>query len=160
MKWLDRLEEYLCAALIMFMSLLAFANVIVRYLTDDSLAFTEELVINLFVLVTLLGASIAFRRNAHLGVTLLVDLLPKSCRKWFAVLSGVAGVAVFAMLLYHGVDMVIQEYTSEMKTYSMGLPMWWFGLSVPLGSLLIIIRVVQVALNEWKTFSLDAQSKQ
>lgn len=160
MKWLDQLEEYLCAALIMFMALLAFANVIVRYLTDDSLAFTEELVINLFVLVTLLGTSIAFRRNAHLGVTLLVDFLPKHCRKWFAVLSGFAGLAVFAMLLYHGIDMVAQEYTSEMKTYSMGLPMWWFGMAVPMGSLLIMVRVIQVAINEWKTYSADAQSKQ
>jgi TRAP-type C4-dicarboxylate transport system permease small subunit len=159
-KWLDRVEEYLCAALILFMSLLTFANVIVRYLTDDSLAFTEELVINLFVLVTLLGASIAFRRNAHLGFSLLFDIFPYSCRKWFAVLSGFAGAALFIVLCVHGVDMVIQEYTSEMTTYSMGLPMWWFGLSVPVGAIIIAIRVVQVAVGEWKMFSTDAEVKQ
>ncbi len=157
MKLLDKLEEYVCAALIMFMALLAFANVIVRYLTEQSLAFTEELVINLFVLVTLLGASIAFRRGAHLGITVLTDRIPRGTRKAVALLSAVCGTAIFCILLYHGVAMVIQEYKSEMNTYSMGLPMWWFGMAVPVGSVLVIIRVIQAFFAELRALSDGGQ---
>ena len=59
LKVLDKIEEYICAFLLFFMAALAFANVLVRYLTDGSLAFTEELIVNLFVWITVLGGAIA-----------------------------------------------------------------------------------------------------
>ncbi len=130
------------------MSTLAFANVIVRYLTDQSLAFTEELIINLFVLATLLGASMAFKRGAHLGMTFIDSMLPPKGLRIISLLVAACGVALFAILLYFGVDMVMQEYENGMVTYSMALPMWWFGLSVPVGSAIVIIRVIQAAVRE------------
>lgn len=153
MRYLDKIEEYLCAFLIALMATLAFANVIVRYLTDQSLAFTEELIINLFVLATLLGASMAFKRGAHLGMTFIDNMLPPRALRWVAGLVAVCGVVLFAILFYYGVDMVIQEYESGMVTYSMALPMWWFGLSVPIGSLLVIIRVIQAACQELRALN-------
>lgn len=153
MRYLDLFEEYLCAFLIALMATLAFANVIVRYLTDQSLAFTEELIINLFVLATLLGASMAFKRGAHLGVTFIDTVLPPKALRWVAGLAAFCGVALFAILFYYGVDMVIQEYESQMVTYSMALPMWWFGLSVPVGSVLVIIRVIQAAVVELRALN-------
>lgn len=155
MRYLDLFEEYLCAFLIALMATLAFANVIVRYLSDQSLAFTEELIINLFVLATLLGTSMAFKRGAHLGMTFIDTLLPPKALRWIAGLVAVCGVVLFAVLFYFGVDMVIQEYESEMVTYSMALPMWWFGLSVPVGSAIVLIRVIQAAIQEFR--ALNAQ---
>ncbi len=153
MRYLDLFEEYLCAFLIALMATLAFANVIVRYLSDQSLAFTEELIINLFVLATLLGTSMAFKRGAHLGMTFIDNLLSPRALRWVAGLVAVSGVALFVILFYYGVDMVIQEYESGMVTYSMALPMWWFGLSVPIGSLLVIIRVIQAACQELRALN-------
>jgi TRAP-type C4-dicarboxylate transport system permease small subunit len=155
LRYLDLFEEYLCAFLIALMATLAFANVIVRYLSDQSLAFTEELIINLFVLATLLGTSMAFKRGAHLGMTFIDTLLPPKALRWIAGLVAVCGVVLFAVLFYFGVDMVIQEYESEMVTYSMALPMWWFGLSVPVGSAIVLIRVIQAAIQEFR--ALNAQ---
>ena len=148
LRYLDLFEEYVCAFLIALMSTLAFANVIVRYLTDQSLAFTEELIINLFVLATLLGASMAFKRGAHLGMTFIDSMLPPKGLRIISLLVAACGVALFAILLYFGVDMVMQEYESGMVTYSMALPMWWFGLSVPVGSAIVIIRVIQATVRE------------
>ncbi len=137
------------------MATLAFINVIVRYLTEQSLAFTEEFIINLFVLATLLGASMAFKRGAHLGVTFIDNLLPTKMLRWVAGLVAVCGIALFAILFYYGVDMVLQEYESGMVTYSMALPMWWFGLSVPVGSIIVVIRIIQATVVELR--ALDAK---
>jgi C4-dicarboxylate transporter DctQ subunit len=153
LRYLDLFEEYLCAFLIALMATLAFANVIVRYLTDQSLAFTEELIINLFVLATLLGTSMAFKRGAHLGMTFIDTVLSPKALRWVAGLVAVCGIALFVVLFYYGVDMVIQEYESEMVTYSMALPMWWFGLSVPVGSFIVVIRVVQAAVQELRALN-------
>ncbi|MBO4312747.1 MAG: TRAP transporter small permease subunit, partial [Desulfovibrio sp.] len=66
--FLDRhFEELLGSIMLAVMALIAFANVIVRYCTTFSLAWTEEITINFFVWVVLLGTACAFRDNTNLG---------------------------------------------------------------------------------------------
>ena len=71
MRLLRDFEKILCAAIFLAMTGIGFVNVVVRYLTNRSFAATEELLVNSFLLLTLLGAAIAARRGEHLAVTLL-----------------------------------------------------------------------------------------
>ena len=59
------------------LGLITLGNVVVRYLTNYSFAFTEEYSIALMVVVTLLGASIAAARNQHMRITWFVDSMPR-----------------------------------------------------------------------------------
>jgi len=153
LKVLDKIEEYLCAILLFFMAALTFANVIVRYLTNGSLAFTEELIINLFVWITVLGGAIAFRKKAHLGVELVVERLPVRWQKAAVILGAICAAGLFMCLFHQGIGLVAQEYKNQMVTYSMALPMWWFGLAVPFGSAIMMIRAVQAAISDLKALS-------
>ena len=58
-----RIEEAVAAAVMALLGLITLANVVVRYLTNYSFAFTEEYSIALMVVVALLGTSIATARN-------------------------------------------------------------------------------------------------
>ncbi|MGE5542710.1 MAG: TRAP transporter small permease, partial [Bacillota bacterium] len=98
--------------------------------------------------ITMLGAAIGMRKGAHLSMTVVANALPRRYQKVIAIISMVCGAGLFALLFAHGVDLVVSEYRSQMTTYSMGLPMWWFGLAVPVGSALLIVRVIQAGLNE------------
>lgn len=155
-KFLDKAEEWTCAIMLFFMAILAFINVIVRYLTTFSFSFSEELLVNLFVWITMLGASIATRKGALLGVTFLVDRLPTGLKKVVSLAVTFCGVILFLLLTFHGVDMVRSEYRSGMTTYSMALPMWIFGLAVPVCAFLLIARTIQRGVDEWKALSLNA----
>ncbi|NLG86114.1 MAG: TRAP transporter small permease [Firmicutes bacterium] len=155
LKILEKTEEYICAFLLLFMAGLAFANVIVRYLTNGSLAFTEELIINLFVWITVLGGAIAFRKKAHLGVELVVNRLPIRGQKIAIVFGAICTVALFVSLFNQGIGLVAQEYKNQMVTYSMALPMWWFGLAVPFGAIIMMIHAVQAAIEELQTLSAN-----
>lgn len=157
MKVLDKIEEYICAFLLFFMAALAFANVLVRYLTDGSLAFTEELIVNLFVWITVLGGAIAFRKKAHLGVELVVNRLPVRWQKAAVIFGGICSVALFVLLFNQGIGLVVQEYKNKMVTYSMALPMWWFGLAVPFGALIMILRAIQATISDFKLLSNQEQ---
>jgi len=86
-------EKLVCAILFLGMTLLGFANVVVRYGTSYSFASSEELLTNGFLLLTVFGAAIAARQGQHLAVTAVVDLLPRSLRLPLVVLSAaLAGV--------------------------------------------------------------------
>jgi TRAP-type C4-dicarboxylate transport system permease small subunit len=68
----------LCLAV---MVVLVFGNVVLRYFFNSGITQSEELSRWLLVWLTFLGAIIAVREHAHLGVDTLVKALPPAGRK-------------------------------------------------------------------------------
>ena len=114
-------EKIFCAVLFMGMTLLGFANVVVRYGTNYSLAATEELLTNGFLILTIFGAAIAARRGEHLAVSLFYDLLPASLRKIVFLLSGLFSVALLALSAYFSWEVLMNQLSSGMRSYGLVL---------------------------------------
>ena len=68
----------LCLAV---MVVLVFGNVVLRYAFNSGIAFSEELSRWLLVWMTFLGAIVALREHAHLGVDTLLLMLPPLGRR-------------------------------------------------------------------------------
>jgi TRAP-type C4-dicarboxylate transport system permease small subunit len=75
------------------MVVLVFSNVVLRYAFNSGIATSEELSRWLLVWLTFLGAVVALRQHAHLGVDTLVRALPPRGRLICFVLS-------YALMLY------------------------------------------------------------
>lgn len=69
------------------MVVLVFGNVVLRYLFNSGITVSEELSRWLLVWLTFLGAIIAVREHAHLGVDTLVRALPPIGRKLCFIVS-------------------------------------------------------------------------
>ena len=140
-----RFEEALCAILFAVMAVITFVNIISRYLLKYSFAFTEELVVSFFVWLTLLGTSIAFREQSHLGFTFLTDRLPQELQKTLLWVSAGLGAALFIFLIYFAIRQVGDEISLGITSSGIGVPQWWYTIGVPLWSILIVLRVFQGA---------------
>lgn len=81
-KKFSSIEGLIGAVLLAGMVTISFFNVVTRYFFHFSMAFTEELTLYMFVWITLLGISIAFKDNGNMCVTLLYDRFPKKVRKY------------------------------------------------------------------------------
>ncbi|MFA5027289.1 MAG: TRAP transporter small permease [Candidatus Methylomirabilota bacterium] len=144
--WLDRLEEGACAFLLAVMTVVAFVNVITRYLVHYSLAFTEELVVSLFVWLTLFGTSIGFREGGHLGFAFLVERSPRIVRR-LSIWSGAAlGSLLFGLLVYFGVGQIQMERMLGTTSEALAIPQWWYTAGIPVVGCLIIFRILEGAL--------------
>lgn len=143
----DKLEEIIAALALSAMTILAFVNVIARYVFSASLSFTDEITTNLFVLLTLIGASIATERNAHLGLGIITDNVSPKLRRSLAVLANLLGAGFTAVLVYYGVIMAYNEYKLQQVTSGMQLPEWIFGSFVPIGAALLLVRFLQKAIK-------------
>jgi TRAP-type C4-dicarboxylate transport system permease small subunit len=150
MKIWVRLEEWILAILMSIICLLTFANVLSRYIFTVSFSFTEELTTNLFAFVIFIGAALLARENGHLGFALLTDFLPRKMHAAALVLVGCLTTVFFAILLWYGLEMVMQQYEYGQRTPAMGMPEWMMGLSVPLGAALCMIRFWEGYLVEIK----------
>lgn len=97
----DRIEETMISLILGSMALLTFANVIARYAFNSNILWALETTVFLFAWLVLLGASYAVKKNAHLGVDLIVELLPPGGRKALGLAS--AGICVaFCFLMLKG----------------------------------------------------------
>ncbi|MGY3149311.1 TRAP-type C4-dicarboxylate transport system permease small subunit [Bradyrhizobium sp. USDA 3397] len=78
-RLLDAYCEILKAAIALCLAamvVLVFSNVVLRYVFNSGIAVSEELSRWLLVWLTFLGAIVALRQHAHLGVDMLVRALP------------------------------------------------------------------------------------
>ncbi|PYC46391.1 TRAP transporter small permease [Litorivita pollutaquae] len=149
-KIVDRLEEYICSIIFLVMTIIGFANVLVRYLSNYSFASTQEILLNGFLLLTVFGAAIAARRGEHLAVSLLADLLPTAMQpfmRWFALLLS---VALLALSAWYCAEMVMNQRASGSVSPGLQVPSWYYSLALPLGFLLIALRLVQSAFASRK----------
>lgn len=97
----DQIEESLIAVLLGLMTVITFANVIARYVFNDNLLWALESTVFLFAWMVLLGASYCVKKSLHLGIDILVTLLPPNLKK-MAALFAVGASLVFSLLLLKG----------------------------------------------------------
>lgn len=148
LRFLDRFEEYLCGLLLLFMTILGFLNVAVRYFTPYSLSFSEELLVNFFVWISFLGGAIGIKRRSHVGVALLFDRLPRSLRAVVLLVGALGSAVLFILVIKYGWDLAMSQYRFRVSTYSMQLPLWIFSLGVPIGGLTLLARLIQATIVE------------
>ena len=137
-----RIERALAAGCMALLCIITFANVLVRYLTNISFAFTEEFSVFLLLVLTLLGSVGGFSEGRHIRITLLLEKLPAAGRKWCAALEWLANVAMFSLLAWFGYRMALDDFEFEVTSPGLGLPQWWYTLWLPLLSALIVLRLV------------------
>lgn len=141
----DRLEEGACVLVFTVMTLVAFVNVVTRYLIQYSLAFTEEIVVSLFVWLTLLGTAVAFREGTHLAFTFLVDRAPRPAR-WAALgLSTALSLALFLALIWFGLLQIQNERLLGTTSEALAIPQWWYTAGIPVVGVLVVARILQGA---------------
>lgn len=82
-----RLLKALMALCLLLMVALVFGNVVLRYAFNTGITLSEELSRWLFVYLVFLGAIVALREHAHLGVDAFVKRLAPQGRRFCAVAS-------------------------------------------------------------------------
>lgn len=100
-EFINNLEETGIAICLGLMTVITFANVVARYLFNDNILWALELTVFLFAWLVILGASYGVKKQIHIGVDVIVTMLPKPMRKAMA-LFAVAACLVFSILLLIG----------------------------------------------------------
>lgn len=98
-KTIDNIEETLIAVLLGLMTLITFANVLARYIFNSNILWALELTVFLFAWLVLLGASYAVKHSIHIGVDVVVQMLPPGLRKALTLFAALACIAFAALLL-------------------------------------------------------------
>lgn len=146
---LDNVEEYVIGICLFVMLAIVFLNAISRYFISLDLASALEIVTSLFPWITFLGGAVAVKRKGHVAFSLLTDLFPPRMRMAVALFALLLAVALYGTIAALGTQMVLFERETHQGTPALEMPTWIVELSIPLGSLAILARTLQVARQEW-----------
>jgi TRAP-type C4-dicarboxylate transport system permease small subunit len=145
-------ERVLLALAMGAMALITAVNVAARYLTNVSLAVTEEYSVVLMVIVTLVGAALATAAGRNIRVEYFTELMPAPWRRATEILALLLAITCFGLLAYFGAKLAYDEYRFEVLSNGLGNPNWMYTGWLPLLSLLVIGRaagrLVRIARGE------------
>ena len=161
MDAIERLVDLYCRLLkvaivlcLAAMVVLVFTNVVLRYIFNSGIATSEELSRWLLVWLTFLGAIVALREHAHLGVDTLVRALPALGKR-------VCFIASYLLMLYADWLLTLGSWKQAVLTYgdtapasgiSVGLFFYSaglvFGVSAAVILLLDLVRVLSGKATE------------
>jgi TRAP-type transport system small permease protein len=137
-------ERAVLALLMAALCLITMANVVVRYFTNASFAFTEEISVSLMVVMTLLGAATGFYRDKHISVTFVFERLSARGRRRLVLFGLLASAVMFALLGWYGGRMAWDDYRFDVTSPALGIPQWVYTMWLPLLSLVIVARLVRL----------------
>lgn len=137
-----KIEDWLTVLVMGALALITFANVLARYFTNESFAWTEEISVFLMIALTLVAASAAVARDRHIRIEYFSDSGSMARRKGLSRFGAVMVAILFTLIGTLSIRMVWDDYRFEETTPGIGLPAWWYSMWLPILSLGIALRAV------------------
>jgi len=141
------IEKVVLSVVLVFVTVITFANVVVRKLSDSQFAWTEELVINLFILMIMLGCALCARDGSLISLSLIFDRLKVGGKKVFTLIITVANTIFWVLLMKTGIDKVLTQMANGKHTFSLGWPEWIFTIFLPIGCLFLILHTIEFCID-------------
>ena len=143
-------EDAVGAVAMALLALITFLNVVVRYLTDESFAWSEEISVSLMVILTLVAGSAAVVRDRHIRIELFFDGGSAARRRRYALFSALATVVAFLILTSLSCRLAWDDYQYEVTSPGIGVPQWWYTIWLPVLAALIAFRGMQRFVRLWR----------
>lgn len=136
--FLDRLEEIVLVIMFALMVLVIFGQVIMRYVFNNSLSWSEELGKFLFVWISWIGISIGAKRKEHIKITMFVDKCSPKNALICEILSEIIVFGICAVTAYYGIELVISQ--AHINFAGIKISMSWGYLAVVIGCAVMMLR--------------------
>ncbi len=144
LKFIDNFENYVCQFLLAFFVILLFIQILLREFFSYSISWGEELATYLFVWFVFFGACYACRLGAHNRVTFQFKLLPPKLAAGIEVFADFIWVIFNCYFIYLSYQFVFVKMNLFWKSQTMGIPMKYFYMVLPLAFLLMTLRILQI----------------
>ena len=141
--FLDNIESYICRTLLAVFVLLLFAQIVARELFGYSFSWSEELATYMFVWFVFFGASYAAKLYAHNRVTFQFGKLSKTATNIIEGIADLFWVAFNVYFVYLSFNFVFFRMNLFWKSQTLGVPMKYIYLILPIAFTLMTIRILQ-----------------
>ncbi len=98
-EFIDKLICKIVIFLTLVLSALMATGVFYRYVLNNSIYWSGEVSRYLLVYITFLGATIAYKRGAHVGIDIIVEKFPEKVQKIFRIVITISFIIFWLIIL-------------------------------------------------------------
>ena len=144
-KCLSMIENAVIILGLSAMFLILLAQVIMRYVFSRPLTWSEEAARFIFVYVSFIGISYAYRQKGHIRMEVVVNLFPQAVRRGLEVLINLGTIALFCYMIPFSFRFIgIQAGVKATATH---IPMSIVYTALPLGMAPSCVRLLISSLR-------------
>ena len=136
------LNKWALILLLGAMSCIVFANVALRYTTNLSITWAEEVARYMMVWMTFLGAGLTLRYGGHVAITNLMETLPPKAQRILRTIIVVSLFAFFAVMIWVGYN-----YAMRMRfqlTPATRIPFSYVYAAIPVGFAFLAVHLMLI----------------
>ena len=137
-----KIEDWITVVVMALLALITFANVVVRYFTSQSFAWTEEFSVFLMIVLALVAGSASVARNRQIRIEYFADSGPEARQRALARFGAFMVFLLFALMAVLSSRMVWDHVKYEETSPGIGLPMWCYSIWLPVMSVAIAGRAL------------------
>ncbi len=155
---LDGLIKWLVVFALLFLTALLFLNSIGRSVLNISFVGGPALGRFLVIWLTFLGSYLAVRSESHITVDVLRRTLPDRIVRLIPIPVGIIGAITTAYIAWLGAQFTWTRFSAGQIDPMLEIPTAYFYLPVPIGSLLMALAFLQIALSNLVEINGDDSS--
>jgi len=142
-----KIEDWLTVIVMGLLALITFANVLVRYFTSQSFAWTEEFSVFLMMVLALVAGSAAVARNRHIRIEFFADGGSPARRRALAQFGSLMVAVLFAVLAVLSARMAYDDFQYGETSPGIGVPQWWYSMWLPILASAIALRALGLCIR-------------
>lgn len=146
----DHLEEFFIIPLMFLMSIIIFIQVIMRYVFQNSLVWSEELSRYMFIWLIYFAVSYTARREKHIRIDAAINLYPKKLRPYIEIFSELIVLGFSVFIAVTAITVFNKITWSGQLSPAMRIPMQYVYAAPLIGFVLTAIRQLQCILRRIK----------
>lgn len=135
---LTKVLEVICISLFIFITIIGLYQIITRYVFNSPSTISEELLTFSFTWMALLSAALVFGKREHMRMEFVANFFKGKAGIAISIISEVLVLIFAALVLVYG-GMAITKLTALQVTASLGVPMSYIYVIVPISGVLIVL---------------------
>lgn len=145
LKWLDKNFEICCMALLLVvMTVLSFANVVMRYCFNNALSWSDEVCCYCLALSAFFSLPATIRNRSMIRVDTFTTMLSKPVQKTITIVCTVIVVLFSGLLFKGGLDLIAVTMKTGQRSPALQIPVAYLYWVMTLCFIWSVFRGIQV----------------
>jgi TRAP-type C4-dicarboxylate transport system permease small subunit len=133
--------NYISVVLIFLTAIWIFGDVVGRFIFNQPIPGTTELVKTAILPIVFLGVTYTLRKDGHIRTTVLVRRLPVRVAALFTAIGSLLGMALFTLMAYYGWEEAVKSWAvREFEGIQLRVPTYPSRFVMVLGSALLTVQ--------------------
>lgn len=138
--FVNKLDDYFLNFSVALMGLVLFIQIVMRYIFNQPLIWSEELARYLFIWMAFIGIGYGVKYDLHIKMEAFLQIFPPKVQQVVVIITEVVAILFLGLVLIPGVQFAI--HTGHVPSSAMGIPMYWVYFAFPVGLILGMLRMM------------------